>query len=153
MTRKQKTKKGISLAKGPVGLIGLVLLAYGITALILGAHGFVQHAPAGAVHGKTWLGLEVNGWSGLLFIAAGLLLILGAPLHWGAKGMSLLVGIALVVVCLIALANRHGAVGLFAANHLTELVWAAAGALLIVLSLLPRVGGQTRRRRDDPDPA
>ena len=31
-------KKGISLAKGPIGLIGLVLLAYGITALIFGGH-------------------------------------------------------------------------------------------------------------------
>jgi hypothetical protein len=65
--------------------------------------------------------------------------------------MSLIVGIALVAACLIALANRHGAVGLFAANHVTEFVWAAAGALLIVLSLLPRVGGRTRRRRNlDP---
>ncbi|MGO9790729.1 MAG: hypothetical protein ACLP8S_14935 [Solirubrobacteraceae bacterium] len=152
MPRRQRTKKGISLAKGPVGLVGLVLLAYGITALIFGGHSFAQHAPTGAVHGKTWLGLEVNGWSGLLFIAVGVLLMLGAPLHWGAKGMSLLVGIVLVAACLIALANRHGAVGLFAANHLTELVWAAAGALLIVLSLLPRVGGRTSRRQD-PDPA
>jgi hypothetical protein len=152
MAGKQRTKKGISLAKGPVGLVGLALLAYGITALIFGGHSFAQHAPTGSVHGKTWLGLEVNGWSGLLFTAAGLLLILGSPLHWGAKGMSLLVGIALVAAGLVALANRHGAVGLFAANHLTELVWAAAGGLLLVLSLLPRVGGQTRQRRDR-DPA
>jgi len=151
MAHKQRTQKGISLVKGPVWLVGLALLAYGITALIFGGHSFAQHAFTGAVHGKTWLGLEVNGWSGLLFVAAGLLLMLGAPLHWGAKGMSLLVGIALVVVCLIALANHHGAVGVFAANHLTELVWAAAGAVLIMLSLLPRVGSRTRRPRDEPD--
>jgi hypothetical protein len=132
--------KGTSLAKGPIGLVGLVLLAYGITALIFGGHSFVQHAPTGAVHGKTWLGLEVNGWTGLLFTAAGLLLLFGAPMHWGAKSMSLIVGISLVVLCLIALANGHGALGLFAANGRTELVWGAAGALLIVLSLLPRVG-------------
>jgi hypothetical protein len=144
MTTRHKTK-GISLAKGPIGLIGLVLLAYGITALIFGGHGFAQHAPTGAVHGKTWLGLEVNGWTGLLFTAAGLLLLLGAPMHWGAKTMSLIVGISLVVLCLIALANGHGALGIFAANGLTELVWGAAGALLIVLSLLPRVGRSTRR--------
>ena len=132
--------KGTSLAKGPIGLIGLVLLAYGVTALIFGGHGFTEHAPTGAVDGKTWLGLEVNGWSGLLFVAAGLLLLLGAPMHWGAKSMSLVVGISLVVLCLIALANGHGALGIFAANGLTELVWGAGGALLIVLSLLPRVG-------------
>jgi hypothetical protein len=136
--------KGTSLAKGPIGLLGLALLAYGITALIFGGHGFTQHAPTGAVDGKTWLGLEVNGWSGLLFVAAGLLLLLGAPMHWGAKGMSLFVGISLAVLSLIALANGHGALGVFAANGLTELVWAAAGALLIVLSVLPRVGGETK---------
>jgi hypothetical protein len=145
MANAQKTK-GTSLAKGPVGLIGLALLAYGITALIFGGHGFTQHAPTGAVDGKTWLGLEVNGWSGLLFVAAGLLLLLGAPMHWSAKGTSLIVGISLVVLCLIALANGHGALGIFAANGLTELAWGAAGALLIVLSLLPRVGGETKHR-------
>jgi hypothetical protein len=147
MARTYKTK-GISLAKGPIGLIGLVLLAYGIIALIFGGHSFTQHAPNGQVHGKTWLGLEVNGWSGLLFCAAGLLLLLGAPLHWAAKGFSLIVGIALGVVALIALANSHGALGIFAANHLTELVWGAAAVLLIVFSLLPRVGGKTKQRYD-----
>jgi len=58
--------------------------------------------------------------------------------------MSLIVGISLVVFCLIALANGHGALGIFAANGLTELVWGAAGALLIILSLLPRVGAKTK---------
>jgi hypothetical protein len=149
MTTRRRSK-GTSLAKGPIGLIGLVLLAYGITALIFGGHGFAQHPPTGAVHGKTWLGLEVNGWSALLFTAAGLLLLLGAPVHWGAKTMSLVVGISLVVLCLVALANGHGALGIFAANGLTELVWGATGALLIVLSLLPRVGGRTRHADERP---
>ena len=135
--------KGTSLAKGPVGLLGLALLAYGITALIFGSHSFAQHAPNGAVHGKSWLGLEVNGWSGVLFVAGGLLLLLAAPLHWGAKGMSLIVGLALGAAALIALANGHGTLGIFAANHLTELVWGAAAALLIVISQLPRVGAKT----------
>ena len=149
MTRKQQTKKGISLAKGPVGLIGLGLLAYGITALIFGGHSFVQHAPNGTVHGKTWLGLEVNGWSGLLFIAAGLLLLLGAPLHWGAKSMSLIVGLALGAVAVIALVKGHGALGIFAANHLTELVWGAVAVLLIAFSQLPRVGGKAKQYEYD----
>ncbi len=162
MTTRHRTK-GTSLAKGPIGLMGLALLAYGITALIFGGHGFAQHAPTGAVHGKTWLGLEVNGWTSLLFVAAGLLLLFGTPIHWGAKSMSLIVGISLAGLCLIALANGHGALGLFAANGLTELVWGAAGALLIVLSLLPRVGGKTKHgyvrtaatgntRRVEPEP-
>jgi hypothetical protein len=152
MTNRRKKNRGTSLAKGPIGLIGLAMLAYGITALIFGGHGFTQHAPTGAVHGDTWLGLEVNGWSSLLFVAAGLLLLLGAPMHWGAKTMSLIVGSSLVGLCVIALANGHGALGLFAANGLTELVWGAAGALLIVLSLLPRVGGRSQRAEFRPAP-
>jgi len=148
MANRHRTK-GTSLAKGPVGVIGLALLAYGITALIFGGHSFTQHAPNGAVHGNSWLGLEVNGWSGLLFVAGGLLLLLAAPLHWGAKGMSLIVGISLTVLCLIALANGHGTLGIFAANHLTELVWGAAAALLIALSQLPRVGAKTSTRKGD----
>ncbi len=142
----QKEKKGVSLAKGPVGLLGLLGVIYGISALIFGGHGFVtQHVPSGAVHGKTWLGLEVNGWSDLLFIAAGLLLMFGAPLHCGAKGMSLIVGLVLGAAALIALARGDGVFGIFAANGLTELVWGAAGVLLILLSLLPRVGGKTKQ--------
>jgi hypothetical protein len=149
MTTRHRTK-GWSLAKGPVGLVGLALLAYGITALIFGGHGFAQHAPTGAVYGNTWLGLEVNGWTGLLFTAAGLLLLFGAPMHWGAKTVSLIVGTSLVVLCLIALANGHGALGIFAANGLTELAWAAVGGLLIILSMLPRVGRRTRHIDERP---
>ena len=149
MTRTRRTK-GVSLVKGPVGLIGLVLLAYGVTALIFGGHGFAHHVPSGAVYGKTWLGLQVNGWSGLLFIAAGLLLLLGAPLHFTAKGISLIVGIALGAIAVIAVVNGHGALGLFAANHLTEIVWGAGAVLLLCLSLLPRVGARTKQRYDGP---
>jgi hypothetical protein len=149
----RQTTKGTSLAKGPVGLIGLALLAYGIGALIFAGHSFAQHAPNGPVHGNSWLGLEVNGWSGLLFIAAGLLLLLAAPLHWGAKGMSLIVGLALGAAALLALSKGHGALGMFAANHLTELVWGAAAAVLIVLSQLPRVGAKTEARRVGRPPA
>ena len=150
---KGRHSKGTSLAKGPIGLLGLAALAYGITALLFGGHGFGQHAPTGAVSGKTWLGLEVNGWTGLLFVGAGLLLALGSPVHWGAKTMSLMVGITLVVLCLIALANGHGALGIFAANGVTEVVWGAGGALLIVLSGLPRIGARTTTARDDEDAA
>ena len=133
--------KGVSLAKGPVGILGLIGVLYGLSALIFSSHGFTLHVPHGAVHGKKWIGLEVNGWSELLFIVAGLLLLLSAPLHWGAKSMSLLVGWVLIAAAVIALIRKDGVFGIFAANHLTELIWAAAGVLLLILALLPRVGG------------
>ena len=152
MTRDSNQRtKGVSLAKGPVAIIGLLGVIYGISALIFGSHGFALHVPHGAAHGHKWLGLEVNGWTGLLFIAAGLLLLFSAPLHWGAKSMSLLVGLVLAAAAVIAVIRGDGVFGIFAANHLTELVWGAAAVLLILLALLPRVGGdKDGEDRSDP---
>ena len=132
--------KGISLAKGPVLIIGLAMLAFGILALISGATSFAAEPLDGIVSGTKFLGLEVNGWSSLLFIAGGALLVFGSPLHWGAKGMSIIVGAALIAAAVLAFINEDSALGIFAANGLTELVWLAAGLLLLLLALLPRVG-------------
>ena len=152
-----KTKKtgGVSLVKGPVALIALALLVYGITAFIMGGHSFAAHPPGGTVNGKNWLGLEVNAWSSLLFIAAGALLLISAPAHWIAKSMSMIVGIALIAAALIALYDKTDVLGIFAANGPTKLAWGAAGALLVLLSLLPRVGRKTAapaRPRHTPEP-
>ena len=149
MARDSNTaSNGVSLAKGPVAIIGIIGVIYGISALILGGHGFALHIPHGAVHGKKWIGLEVNGWTDLLFIAAGLLLLFSAPLHWGAKSMSLLVGFVLGAAAIIAVIRGNGVFGIFAANHLTELVWGAAGVLLILLALLPRAGGNDKQAQE-----
>jgi len=142
--------KGTSLAKGPVAIIGMVLLAYGVTALVFGGRSFTANPLDGTVNGKTWLGLEVNGWSDLLFIGSGALLLFGAPLHWGAKTLSLLVGLALAAAAAISFVDGDDVLGIFAANGTTTLVWAIAGAVLIVLALLPRVGGG-KEHDDDPD--
>jgi hypothetical protein len=112
--------KGVSLAKGPVALVGLALLAYGITAFIFGGHSFAAHPISGTVNGKTWLGLEVNAWSSLLFIGAGALLLFGAPLHRGAKSMSLIVGLALCAASLIALYDKHDVVGILRRQRLDQ---------------------------------
>jgi hypothetical protein len=140
--------KGVSLAKGPVGIIGMILLAYGVTALVFGGRSFTTQAFDGTVNGKTWLGLEVNGWSDLLFIGTGAVLMFGSPLHWGAKGLSLVVGLVLAAAAVISLVDGDDVLGIFAANGRTTLVWAIAAAVLIVLALLPRVGGG---RKDDRD--
>jgi hypothetical protein len=144
--KKTKTNTGVSLAKGPVLIIGLALVVFGIVALLIGgAHDFAVKPPSG----KQFVGLEVNGWSSLLFVCAGALLVFGSPLHWGAKAMSMLVGFGLIAAAVLALVNEDGALGIFAANGLTELLWLGAGALLLLLAFLPRVGG--RRKDDDTD--
>jgi hypothetical protein len=143
----QNNHKGVSLAKGPVALVGLALLAYGVTAFLFGGHSFAAEPISGTVNGKTWLGVEVNAWSSLLFIGAGALLLFGSPLHWGAKSLALIVGLALGAASLIALYDKHDVLGIFAVNGLTKLVWGAAATALLILALLPRVGGKTQARR------
>lgn len=151
---RQKREKGISLAKGPVGIVGGVLLVYGVLALIFGGNGFTAHPVDGTVQGTKWLGFEGNGWSNLLTAGAGALLLFGSPTHWGAKSLSLIVGLALGAASVISLVDGDDVFGIFAANGPTKLAWGIAAAVLIVLALLPRVGGgrtddDTPRRTDD----
>jgi hypothetical protein len=131
---------GVSLAKGPAGLIGLALLAYGATGLIFGGSGFSSDPVSGNVDGSTGLGLEGNGWTNLLFAGAGALLVFGSPLHWGAKSLALIVGLVLGAASVISLVDGQDVFGIFAANGLTKLVWGAAAAALLLVALLPRVG-------------
>jgi hypothetical protein len=136
--------KGVSLAKGPVGIIGAVLLAGGILGLLFGSTSFATDAPNGDVTGGTFLGIEGNGWTFLGFAAAGVILLMSAPMHWGAKTMSLIVGLVMAAACVVAVIDGNDVFGVAAANRATMLVMGAAGVALLVLAMLPRVGGRKR---------
>src|SRR4051812_41672120 len=149
-TTEAPRRSGMSLAKGPVALIGLASLALGALGLIFASTNFTTDAPDGTVNGATFIGIEGNGWTWVGFAAGGLLLLLGAPIHWGAKSMAFMVGIAYGVGALIALSDGTDILGIFATNNWTKLVLGAAGVALIVLSTLPRVG-RRERVADDRD--
>jgi hypothetical protein len=150
MARTERKKgKGVSLAKGPVAIVAIILIAAAVIALIAGATQFTTHPVSGDVNGKKIAGFELNGWSMLLTGVAGLVLLFGARFHWTAKSLSLIVGLVLGAASVIALVDGTDVFGIFAANGLTKLGWGLASAVLIVLSLLPRVGG--RKRHDDDD--
>jgi hypothetical protein len=140
----------MSLAKGPVALIGLASLALGVLGFIFASTDFTTAAPDGTVNGETFIGIEGNGWTWVGFAAGGLLLLLGAPIHWGAKSMAFMVGIAYGVGALIALSDGTDILGIFATNNWTKLVLGAAGVALVLLSTLPRVG-RRREVADDRD--
>jgi hypothetical protein len=149
-------RSGVSLAKGPVALIGIASLALGVLGFIFANQSFAVHAPHGTVTGSNFIGIEGNGWTWALFVAAGLLLLLGSPIHWGAKSMAFIVGVVMVVGCLIAISDGTDILGIFATNNWTKLVMGAGGIALIVLSMMPRVGRRrggapmaTRREADD----
>ena len=136
-------RRGVSLAKGPVAVIGLASLALGVLGLIFANRSFTTDAPSGTVTGDTFLGIAGNGWTWVAFAAGGLLLLLGSPLHWGAKSMAFVVGVAYGVGALISLSDGNDILGIFATNDWTTLVLGAAGVALVLLSVAPRVG--TRR--------
>src|SRR3954464_13960563 len=152
-----RPRSGLSLAKGPVALVGLASLALGVLGFIFASRSFALDAPSGTVQGTTFLGIEGNGWTWVAFAAAGLLLLLGSPIHWGAKSMAFIVGVAMIVGALISLSDGSDILGIIATNNWTKLVMAAGGAALIVLSMMPRVGRRrgaapaatTRTRTDD----
>jgi hypothetical protein len=152
-------RSGVSLAKGPVGLLGLASLALGILGFIFASRSFDFDAPSGTATGTTFIGIEGNGWTWVVFAAAGLLLLLGSPIHWGAKSMAFIVGVVFVVGALIALSDGDDILGVVAMNNWTTLIMGAAGAALIVLSMMPRVGRRrggapmaTRRDRELEEP-
>jgi hypothetical protein len=142
-----KARNGVSLAKGPVGLIGLASLALGVLGFIFASRSFNFDVPDGTVVGTTFLGIAGNGWTWVMFAAAGLLLLLGSPIHWGAKSMAFIVGVVFLVGALIALSDGEDILGIIAVNNWTKLIMGAAGVALILLSMMPRVG---RRRGGAP---
>ena len=140
--------KGFSLAKGPVGIIGIVLLAGGILGLLWGSTDFTSSAPNGDVSGGTMFGIEGNGWTWLLFAGSGVLLLISAPMHWGAKTMAMIVGLVMAAAAIIAAVDGSDALGIFAANGMTMLAFGAAAVACLVVAMLPRVG---RRREVEVD--
>jgi hypothetical protein len=143
----RRNEKGISLAKGPVGILGITMIAYGVLAFLLGgANNFGLAFPNGPVEGSTFLGIENNGWTSLLWVAGGALLAFGAPMHWGAKSMAIVVGLALGAASVISMVDGNDVLGIFATNGLTELALGAVATALLLLSLLPRVRGRDRTR-------
>ena len=148
-TMSTRSQTGWSLVKGPVAIIGVLGIAFGVAGLIFGGHSFTTASiPHGTITGKHWLGIALNGWTNLLFIGAGALLLLGSTMHWGAKTSAFIVAGVLGAAAVIALIRGNGVFGIFAANHRTEIVWGVAAVVLVLLSMLPRVGGGRRVVRE-----
>jgi hypothetical protein len=143
--------KGVSLAKGPVGIIGAVLLAGGILGLLMGSTDFTTSAPDGDVSGGTFLGIEGNGWTWVLFAGAGVILLMSATMHWSAKAMAMIVGLAMGAAAVIAIIDGSDVFGIFAANRATMLVMGVAAVALLVVAMLPRVGGRREEVVVDSD--
>jgi hypothetical protein len=124
-----------SLVGVAVAVLGLVLVAYGITGLIFGSAEF-ETDPGGTVAGDSWLGIEGNGWTNALFVAAGVLLILGSPAPLGSVMALVLAGLMLGAAAIIALIDGDDVFGVFAADGWTMLAWGVAALVLLAAAAL-----------------
>jgi len=135
-------EKGPGLARGPALILGSILTAAGLLAIIHHSQfpSFGSDFPDGTATGSKWIGLfGVNGWTCWLIIACGGLLLFGSAQHLLAKTMSLVVGLILGAASVIALVDGDDVLGLAYANGLTKLALGIAAAVLLVNTLLPRV--------------
>lgn len=144
-----RRRDGVSLAKGPAGILGLAMIVVGVASFLSGADDFSADPFRGTVNGDTFLGLEANGWTSVLWAGSGALLLGAAPMHWGAKTMALIVGLVMGAASTILIADGSDVLGVAAGNNWTMLAFGAAAVALLMVALLPRVG----RKRVEPAPA
>jgi hypothetical protein len=142
MARDEVVEKGPGLARGPALIVGAILMAAGLLAMVKHSTfpSFGSGFPDGTATGSKWLGLfGVNGWTCWLLIACGGLLLFGSAQHLAAKTMSLVIGLVLGAASVIALVDGHDVLGLAYANGLTKLALGIAAAVLLFNVLAPRV--------------
>ena len=149
MATTNHTDRGRSLARGPALILGSILLAFGLIAMIKHSAfpSFGDNFPDADVKGLKFLGIEVNGWTNWLIAVAGGVLLFGAAQHLLSKVLSLIVGLVLAAAAVIALIDGD-ILGLGAANIWTVIGLGAAALVLLVNALLPRVGGGKDRDHD-----
>ena len=145
-TDKTQVEKGAGLARGPALIVGSILLAFGLIAMI--SHSafpsFGSNFPDGNATGGKFLGFEVNGWTNWLACVAGGVLLFGAAQHLLAKVISLVVGLVLAAAAIIALVSGD-VLGVGAANVVTVIGLGAAAVVLLLNVFAPRI----KHERDD----
>jgi hypothetical protein len=109
MANTKTTNKGVSLAKGPAGIIGIILLAFGVGALLFGSRSFTTHF----IHGTEPARLRGQWLERPALRRHRRRADLRGPLRWGAKTVSLIVGIILGEAALFAFVDGHDAFGIF----------------------------------------
>lgn len=68
-----------------VALVGLLLFFYGLTGLVFSGAELGGDPLEGTVNGETWLGIEGNAWTFVLFLVAGGVLFGASATRLAAK--------------------------------------------------------------------
>ncbi len=126
-------------------LLGVVLLALGVLALILGSMNF---GVADRINAEEFLIWRVSGWETILYIATGALGLVMASRVDAARTYSLVAGIAYAAFAVWGFIDGNDVFGLLAVDTTDNIFHAAIGGLGLVAASLPepaqRVAGVGR---------
>jgi hypothetical protein len=114
-------------------------LVAGLALLLAGAFGFLSDSTfdvGGALNGKGFLGLEVNGWHNVVHVLSGLLLLAAYRRRSLAKTVALGFGLVYGVVAIIGLVDGNDVVGLIPVNAADNVLHIALSALGIATGLV-----------------
>lgn len=111
---------------------GVLLLVAGIVGMILNA----DFSTGDAISTEALLFMDVNGWSSLLMIVTGGVLLVGRNKADRARTVSLAVGVVYLALTVWSLID-NSILGAFPVNDMTAIVYAAIGVLGVTAGLGP----------------
>ncbi len=137
-----------ALRKTPAQWFGYVA---GGLLLLVGLLGFAASTSfaSSPVTTDTLFFFAVNGWSNLLHVVSGLLLLAAANTRPTAKAVALPFGVLYVFFALWGFIDGNSIFGLFGVDGVASLIHLVLGALGIAAGIVsPTTKGQQRRRRE-----
>lgn len=127
-------------------IVGALLLLFGLAVLVTN----FNFSTGNEIATKRLLLLDVNGWSGLLDILAGLLLILGARSAASAKRATLVVGLVYLLVTIWSLFTSTVA-GIIPVGDLAATIYGAIAILSLTAALAPEANRSGPASASDED--
>lgn len=111
---------------------GVLLLVAGIAAMVLNA----DFSRGDAISTEALLFMDINGWSGLLMLVTGAVLLVGRSKADRARKVCLGVGVFYLVLTVWSLIDNT-ILGAFPINDMTAIIYAAIGVLGVTAGLGP----------------
>ena len=128
---------------------GVVLIPFGVLALVLGSANF---GPVGITGGEQFLLWRVSGWETILYMASGALGLLAASRVDGARMYALVAGLVYAAIAVWGFIDGNSVINLLAVDTTDNISYAVIGGLGLVAGSLPEsaqrgagVGGDRSR--------
>lgn len=128
---------GSGIAHGSIAqmfalVAGVILTVAGVAALVVN----FDFSTGGSIVTEKLLFMDVNGWSGVLMLLTGLVLLIGSRAADTARKVSLGVGVVYLVVTIWSLFTAT-VISMIPVNDMTAILYAAIGVLGVTAGLGP----------------